>query len=179
VKRHLVLITTLTAGLLFALGMLAPTSGAQTTPGTLNHCGANVVGKLANGEYVLGPQECFASQGEVNQYLASSAAGAPVGAAPLSPDTVLTTFYDPPSYNGTSFSVGYSCGSGYLNFTEFAYPGGGTWNDKVSAVVSSCSYVSLYYNVDLKGSVYYVYGEAILTGTGMDNEASSAGIAYG
>ncbi|MGH9069907.1 MAG: hypothetical protein ACRDX8_01760 [Acidimicrobiales bacterium] len=43
---------------------------------------------------------------------------------------------------------------------------------------TSCSYVSLYYNIDLGGSGYDVDGQGILTGTGINNEASSAGIAY-
>ncbi len=170
----------LLASVLSAAGSFVTAAGAQTAPSAADsHCGANVVGKLATGEFLLGPEKCFATQTAVDQYLASSEAGAPAASPEVSPLSALTTYYDPAAYSGTSFSVGYSCGSGYLNFTEFAYPGGGSWNDKVSAVESSCSYVSLYYNVDLKGSVYYVYGRAILTGTGMNNEASSSGIAYG
>lgn len=143
--------------------------------GTKGHCAAIGTGIKPSGELVFGPEQCFATLDEAKAYLQPSLARSAGSSAALSS---LTTFYDPPSFSGTSFSVSFACASGYLNFANFGYPSGGTWDNRTSALITSCSFVSLYANSNVSGARYQVNGSGTLPGTGMDNAASSAGIQY-
>lgn len=114
IRTLLLVVVTLAA----SLNIVRPATAAAASK---IHCGANVVGTTATGEAILGAQACFATEQEVEVWLqTTSPANGDLGIL------AVTTFYNPPAFSGTSFSVGYSCGGGYLNFTNISYPGGGT-----------------------------------------------------
>lgn len=92
------------------------------------------------------------------------------------------TYWDgSPAGSGAKLLIYFSCGSGYLNFDNYAYLGSSTttWRNKVSSVNTTCSYVSFYYSPDLGGSHVNRTNGQSLVGTGLNNDSASSGIQYG
>jgi hypothetical protein len=162
------------AVLLISVGAVGAAPVAVAAQSATNqYCGAIGTGVTAGGEIVTTPEVCFATQAQVDNYLTTTA---PKVAAV--PDSTLTVYFDAENEgSGATLSITYSCGSGYLNFDNFGYPGGGNWVDKVSSVETTCSYVSFYHNADLGGAHVDIYGpKGDLAGTGLDNLSASSGI---
>lgn len=153
----------LAAIVLLAFVLAAPSPSSLWTAagavGVESHCVVEVVGQLADGEFVFADEVCFdslggalvfASGGELSESEVDHLSGPGLVAEPESGMT-LSTFtlgihFDGSNGTGSSISiVGSSCTGGYWNT-------GGTWANRISSSWNGCYRLRHYDNPNKSGA---------------------------
>lgn len=140
---------------LAAAGLVgAPTPGSAQAQQAERHCNTRVVGVQPDGDYILTPQECYAtfdqaaraagvrSSSRVTPTNLDAALSAPVNALV----TYIAVHYDGTNYGGSSISIqGTGCSGGGINW---ATAQAGQWNNRFSSGRHYCQYGAYmrYYN---------------------------------
>lgn len=135
-----------------ALALAAP---AAATPHEESHCLVRVIDQTAEGQFLVGPEECYSSFGVARAaaHTASMGDPRPVGAdlaAAFEPG-LLSTFtlgihYDGSGGSGSSISiVGGACSGGWWNT-------GASWANKISSSWNGCYRLRHYDNPNRGGT---------------------------
>lgn len=158
--------TLVVLGAMLGVSFLAPPpAGADESSGS-EHCVAEVIGREKDGEYLLGPVECY------DTFLESSIAASATSSSKASGGGVTTAamnlagHFDGYNYSGSSFVVtGNDCLGGYLNLPS-------SWDNRVSSTFGGCPRVRHYTAFNLSGALFDTVSSGNMNAT-LNNASSS------